>query len=57
MKKITVQKKTVYGNELVYPMCDVAKLFCQLANAKTLSTGNIRLITAAGYEIEYINNK
>jgi len=49
--KITVIIKNVYGNEVVYPVCEQAKLFARLAGTKTLTLESLSLITALGYEI------
>lgn len=50
--KIIVDIKTVYGNDLVYPVCENAKLFCSIANSKTLSSQTIKSIKSLGFTIE-----
>lgn len=50
--KITVQVKTVYGKNMVYPICDNGILFAKLANSKTLTPESIKLIKQLGYAIE-----
>lgn len=51
--KIQVEIKTVYGNSLIYPVCNQAKLFAKLAgNQKTLTRENIDLIKELGYVID-----
>lgn len=50
-KNINVEIKTVYGNELIYPLCDQAKLFAELANSKTLTLRHIALIKQMGYTV------
>lgn len=52
--KIQVYMKNVYGNELMYPFCQTAKLFAQLLNVKTFNLEQERNIKALGYEIEII---
>lgn len=52
MTKITVQIRTVYGNETIYPACPKAVLFARIAGTKTLTTETLRLIRSLGYEIE-----
>ena len=51
---IKVLIKSVYGNELIYPMCDKAKSFAQIADCKTLTRTTIKLIKELGYSIEII---
>lgn len=48
---ITVELKTVYGNQLIYPICQQAKLFASLVNKKTLSLEDIAKIRLLGFEI------
>ena len=54
MKTVTVQIKNVYGNELIYPICDTAKLFAGFTGKKTLSHADINRIKALGYEIKNV---
>ena len=49
---ITVQIKTVYGNEAIYPICDKAKQFAALVGTKTLTRDAIAKIKALGYSVE-----
>ena len=48
--KIIVSKKNVYGNELIYPICDKAKLFALISDKVTLSPKVINLIKKLGYQ-------
>ena len=41
---ITVKFKDVYGNRLVYPVCDNAQHFASIAGTKTLSDSVIKTI-------------
>ena len=55
---IHVEKKNVYGNELIYPVCQQAKRFSILTGQKTLSDGAIFQIKRLGYSVkEYINRE
>lgn len=54
-KKIQVTIKTVYGNDLVYPICNQAKMFAQLANTTTLTHRTIGMIKSLGYTVEVLN--
>ena len=49
--RIIVEIKNVYGNELVYPICDDAKLFAAIASAKTLTLDTLQKIKSLGYAI------
>ena len=51
---LTVETKNLYGNDLVYPVCDKAKLFASIANTKTLGVNTIVLIKKLGYNFEVI---
>ena len=49
---ITVAIKNVYGNELIYPVCDKAKAFADIAGTKTLQRWVVDRIKTLGYEIK-----
>ena len=49
---ITVQVKNVYGNELIYPVCEQARLFADIAGTKTLSRTVVSQIKRLGYTIQ-----
>jgi hypothetical protein len=49
---IIVEIKTVYGNEMIYPVCDQAQQFAALIGTKTLTRDAIAKIKALGYEIQ-----
>lgn len=50
--KILVQVKNVYGNELIYPICEKAKTFARIAGTKTLSKTILLEIYTLGYKVE-----
>jgi len=50
--KITVKIKNVYGNETIYPVCNIAKIFADMTDKKTLTPSVIRSINKLGYVIE-----
>ena len=50
--QITVAIKSVYGNELIYPISDNAKLFAILTRKKTLTKQALATIKKLGYEVE-----
>jgi hypothetical protein len=49
---IIVKFKDVYGNRLVYPVCDNAQHFAAIAGTKTLSSPTLAHIKAIGFDIE-----
>ena len=49
---ITVRVRTIYGNRTVYPVCDKAKIFAQLAGHSTLTSATLDGIRRLGYLIE-----
>lgn len=50
--EITVKRKTVYGNEMIYPVDEAAKAFANIAGTKTLSREALRVIKdKLGYQI------
>jgi len=48
---ITVRIKNVYGNETIYPVCDKAKAFANIAGTTTLTRHVIAQIKAMGFAI------
>lgn len=50
--KITVRIKNNYGNKMIYPVCEKAKAFADIASTTTLTQRVIELIKSLGYSIE-----
>ena len=48
-KYLYVEQKTVYGTELVYPICERSKTLAKLCGTKTLTEKHINLIEKLGY--------
>ena len=48
---ITVQVRSVYGNDLVYPADDAAVLFASLLGVKSFNAHQVRTIRALGYAV------
>jgi len=44
---VAVEERDVYGNTLFYPKNDVAKMFCQIANKKTLAFRDLNRLDAS----------
>ena len=51
-KTLIVKKKNVYGNELVYPVCQDGIIFCYIAGTKTFCSITIGNIKKLGYKFE-----
>ena len=50
--KVTI--KNTYGNELVYPSCDNAKLLTSLLNSKTFTQRHIDILKRLDYQFEHV---
>ncbi len=48
---ITVKIKNVYGNDLIYPICEKAKKFSALVGKKTFSRTEVSWIKDLGFEV------
>ena len=49
--EITVRITSVYGQKTVYPVCETAQIFADIAGTKTLKPTTINAIKALGYKI------
>lgn len=49
---ITIQIKSVYGVNTVYPACPKSVIFAAIAGTKTLTHATLCQIEALGYEIK-----
>ena len=49
--ELIVEKKSVYGNQLIYPVCNKAKLFASISGNKTLLPEVIEDIKKLGYSL------
>jgi len=51
---IEVTIKNVYGQETIYPVCDIAKKFVDLLQRKTLTLRDIKHIKGLGYAVDVV---
>lgn len=51
---ITVKEKSVYGNTLVYPVCEQSVKLAALINRKTFPDSDMRHIKSLGFEVNLI---
>ena len=52
-KRLIVKKKSVWGTERIYPICERSKLFTRLIGQKTLDRSAIELIRQLGYDFKH----
>ena len=55
--EIQVQYRTVYGEERLYPMCENAKRFAQIAGTQTLTYNTVRLVRQLGVSIVELDRR
>jgi hypothetical protein len=53
-RTIKVTLGVQYGQQVVYPACERAEIFCQMVSQKTLTPRLIQLIKKLGYRVEVI---
>jgi hypothetical protein len=49
--QITVRITSVYGAKTIYPVCETAQIFADIAGTKTLKSTTINAIKSLGYAI------
>jgi hypothetical protein len=52
-KRLIVKKKTVWGTERIYPICERSIIFARLCGQKTLDKSSIVLIRQLGYDFKH----
>lgn len=55
MINLQVSVRSVYGNELIYPMNEAATVLAKIAKAKTLSFETLKLAREMGMTVELVN--
>ena len=50
---ITVEVRSVYGRDTIYPVDDAAAAFAAIAGTTTLTVPVLKQIIALGYEVRY----
>ena len=50
---ITVEVRSVYGRDTIYPVDDAAKAFASIAGTTTLTVPVLKQIIGLGYEVRY----
>jgi len=49
--EITVRITSVYGQKTIYPVCETARIFADIAGTKTLKSTTLNAILALGYKV------
>ena len=52
--RLVVSVRNVYGNDMVYPVNETAKLFAKIAGTKTLRGETLMYAEALGFDIEQV---
>ena len=52
-RRLVVKKKSVWGTERIYPVCEKSILFTRLIGQKTLDKSAIVLIRQLGYDFKH----
>ncbi len=52
MLTIKFERKNKFGNELLYPTCEKAELFCELLKVKTMPRDRLSILSKLAYQIE-----
>ena len=52
-KRLIVKKKSVWGTERIYPICEKSILFTRLVGQKTLDKSAIEIIRQLGYDFKH----
>ena len=51
--ELIIEKKNVYGNELIYPRCETSEKFACLLNVKTFNSHQIHYIKSLGFTFKH----
>ena len=54
---VSVEVRTVYGNDLIYPVNEPAKIFASLTGTKTLTLADLQRIQALGFEVAEVHSR
>ena len=52
---VQVQVRSIYGNDLIYPINEAAKHFASIAGTKTLARSDINIIRQLGFTVEQVH--
>ena len=52
-KEIILEKRNVYGNDLIYPSCHVANALIKLKDKKTFNKNDLEVFKSLGLSIQW----
>ena len=52
-KEIILEKRSVYGNDLIYPSCHIANALIKLKSTKTFTKNDLNVFRALGMIIKW----
>ena len=52
-KEIILEKRSVYGNDLIYPSCHISNALIKLKNAKTFTKNDLNVFKSLGLIIKW----
>ena len=52
-KEIILEKRSVYGNDLIYPSCHIANALIKLKNKKTFKKSDLEVFKALGMIVKW----
>lgn len=53
--KITLEAKTVFGRQLIYPECEASKTLAQFKGSKTFTKQDVLLLKKMGFQVNFIS--
>ena len=52
-KEIILEKRNVYGNDLIYPSCHIANALIKLKSTKTFTKNDLNVFRALGMIVKW----
>ena len=52
-KEIILEKRSVYGNDLIYPSCHVANALIKLKDKKTFNKNDLEVFKSLGMNVKW----
>ena len=52
-REIILEKRNVYGNDLIYPSCHIANAFIKLKDKKTFTKNDLEVFKSLGMNVKW----